>query len=203
VPAAMDRNPDTEAEFPDPPNHGLIRMGMWIFLVSIGIFFIASIIGIVIIRNNSPNWGDDAPPFPDLAWLSTGVILLLSGFSQLGVFCVRRDSQTAFKACMGTVLVLGFLFLFLQDQVWEKLLDVGGSQFNASASLLAWCIYSLGLIHALHLAGGLVFQSYVTVHAAKGGYWSLHYGLVDHVNLYWHFLAGIWFGLFAFLLWLV
>ncbi|NCF56468.1 MAG: hypothetical protein GWP41_09440 [Planctomycetia bacterium] len=187
---------------PSPPNPIAIRMGMWLFLSSIGVFFIASIIGIVIIRNSSPNWGENAPPIPDLAWVSTGVILLISVFSQLGLSSVREDSLRLFKACMWLVLILGFVFLFLQEQVWQQMLSGGDGSFNASSSLHGWTIYALGLIHALHLAGGLVFQAYVTSYATRGGYWSLHHITVQQVTLYWHFLGGVWVGLFAFLLWL-
>ena len=203
MPEAKQRNSEIEGTIPDPPNRAIIRMDTWLFLVSLAVFFISSVIGIVIIRNATPNWGEGAPPFPSIAWLSTAVILLLSIFSEIGIYCVKRDYQAIFKACMGLVLILGFVFLFLQEMVWQQLLAYDDGSFNASSSLLAWCVYVLGLIHALHLAGGLIFQSYVTVHAAKGGFWSLHHDLVNHVNIYWHFLAGIWFGLFAFLLWLV
>ena len=117
---------------PSPPNPINIRMGMWLFLSSIGVFFIASIIGIVIIRNSSPNWGENAPPIPDLAWVSTGVIVLISVFSQLGLSSVREDSLRLFKVCMWLVLILGFVFLFLQEQVWQQMLSGGDGSFNAS-----------------------------------------------------------------------
>lgn len=203
MPGAVEHSERFAGEIPAPPNHSIVQLGMWLFLASLGIFFIASVIGIVLIRNSSPDWGVGAPPLPDTAWLSTGLILLLSIVSQLGIYWVRADAQKRFRSSMGLVLILGFGFLFLQEKVWQQLLASGDGQFNASSSLLAWCIYALGLIHALHLGGGLVFQSYVTVRAIRGGYWSLHHDLVKQVNLYWHFLAVVWFGLFAFLLWLV
>jgi cytochrome c oxidase subunit 3 len=203
VPGVVEHQEKYSGEIPSPPNPAILQMGMWLFLASLGIFFVASVIGIVLVRNSSPNWGEGTPSLPDTAWISTGLILLLSVFSQLGVHFVRQDAQRLFRACMLLVFFTGFAFLFSQEQVWEQLLASGNGEFNASSSLLGWCIYALGLIHALHLAGGLVFQSYVTVRSMRGGYWSLHHELVKQVNLYWHFLGVVWFGLFAFLLWLV
>lgn len=186
-----------------PPSPMLARMGMQLFLISLAILFAASIVAIVIIRNSNPNWGEGSPRIPDLAWLSTAVMLLVSLFSQLGFGAIRRDSARWFRICMVLVLVLGFLFLFLQDQVWKQMLAAGEeNSFSASTSLHGWCIFVLGLLHAFHVAGGLIFQGYVTTHAFGGGYWSLHCEMVRHVNLYWHFLDAVWVGLFAFLLWL-
>ncbi|MGE4620329.1 MAG: hypothetical protein AAEJ04_11035, partial [Planctomycetota bacterium] len=185
------------------PAPELARMGLQLFLLSLTILFAASIIGIVVVRNNNPDWGAGAPEIPDTAWLSTGVIFLVSVFSQIGLSSVRRDYLRTFRFCMLLVLVLGFLFLFLQDMVWKQMLIEGeASSFNASSSLHGWSIYVLGLLHALHVGGGLIFQGYVTTHALRGGYWSLHHELVGHVNLYWHFLDAVWVTLFAFLLWL-
>ena len=178
-------------------------MGMHLFLTSLAILFIASIVGIVIIRKSNPNWGEGAPRIPDLAWLSTAVMVLVSVFSEAGLAAVCRDSIRFFRTCMVTVLLLGFLFLFLQEQVWRQMLAAGEeSSFSASSSLHGWSIYVLGLLHAMHVAGGLIFQGYVTTHALRGGYWSMHCEVVRHVNLYWHFLDAVWIGLFAFLLWL-
>ena len=105
-----------------PPSPLLARMGMQLFLISLAILFVSSIVAIVIIRNSNPNWGVGAPRIPDLAWLSTGVLLLVSVFSQVGLAAVRRDSIRFFRFCMVLVLILGFLFLFLQEQVWRQML---------------------------------------------------------------------------------
>ena len=194
---------EDRAAFSPPPSPLLARMGMQLFLVSLTILFGSSIVAIVIIRNSNPNWGEGAPRIPDLAWLSTAVMLLVSLFSQLGLRSIRRDSTRSFQGYMVLVLALGFLFLFLQELVWRQMLAAGeANSFSASSSLHGWSIYVLGLLHAFHVAGGLIFQGYVTTHALRGGYWSFHCEMVRHVNLYWHFLDAVWVGLFAFLLWL-
>ena len=187
----------------DPVSPVLARMGMQLFLTSLAILFAASIVAIVIIRKSNPNWGEGAPRIPDLAWLSTAVMVLVSVFSQAGLAAICRDAIPFFRFCMVTVLLLGFVFLLLQEQVWTQMLAAGEEgSFSASSSLHGWSIYVLGLLHAMHVAGGLIFQGYVTAHALGGGYWSMHCEVVRHVNLYWHFLDAVWVGLFAFLLWL-
>ncbi|MDE0960035.1 MAG: cytochrome c oxidase subunit 3 [Planctomycetota bacterium] len=185
------------------PSPDVARMGMNLFLLSLAILFGASIIAIVIVRGNNPAWGENAPKIPDLAWLSTAVMLLVSLISQVGLMAVLKDRMRVFTISMVLVMALGFLFLYLQDQVWNRMLSSGESQsFSASTSLHGWSIYALGLLHAFHIAGGLIFQGYVTTHAILGGYWSLHCQQVRLVNQYWHFLDAIWIGLFVFLLWL-
>lgn len=189
--------------FQPEPAPEIARMGMNLFLLSLAVLFIATIIAIVIVRSQNPAWGENAPRIPDLAWLSTAVMVLVSVVSQVGWMAVQRDRMRIFIGSMTLVLLLGFLFLYLQEQVWTQMINSGEAQsFSASTSLHGWSIYALGLLHALHIAGGLIFQGYVTIHALLGGYWSLHCEQVRLVNQYWHFLDAIWIGLFAFLLWL-
>ncbi len=176
---------------------------MYLFIASLTVLFVATMIAILVVRNQNPAWGEGAPRIPDMAWTSTAVMLLVSVFSQVGIAAVVRDQQSLFRCSMVLTLILGFLFLGLQERVWSQMILSGEDQlFSASSSLHGYSIYSLGLLHALHVAGGLIFQGYVTAHALRGGYWSLHCETVRHVNLYWHFLDGVWIVLFAFLLWL-
>ena len=94
----------------------LARMGMQLFLISLAILFLSSIIAITIIRNSNPNWGEGAPEIPDLAWLSTAVLLLVSVFSQVGLGAVRRDSSRIFRFCMVLVWLWGFCFCFYRNR---------------------------------------------------------------------------------------
>ena len=122
MPGALEHQEKFAGDIPSPPNPAILQMGMWLFLASLGIFFVASVIGIVLVRNSSPNWGQGNPALPDTAWVSTGIILLLSVFSQLGVHFVSKDSIRRFQACMIMVSILGFGFLYSQENVWQQLL---------------------------------------------------------------------------------
>jgi len=97
---------------------------------------------------------------------------------------------------LGLTVLLGFCFLAGQILVWSGLRNQGIFRHaNPSSS------FFLGFtgLHAIHLAGGLLFLLYTTC-----GRW-FHMRLesrliaVDASALYWHFMGVLWFGIFALL----
>ncbi|HIA26992.1 MAG TPA: hypothetical protein EYN79_02570 [Planctomycetes bacterium] len=183
---------------PNPPGTG--RLGLSVFLISLAVLFASSVVGVLVVRFDSPNWrSEGAPQFPDLAWVSTGVLLLISVGSHLAYRAVQVDRQLLFRSLSIFVLSAGIAFLVLQKMVWQILLEGG---MSLDSGLYSYSLFMLSALHAVHVVGGLVMQVLVIVRGLGGRYWSLHCEMVRHAGVYWHFLDGVWVALFLFLLWL-
>ncbi len=183
---------------PNPPGTG--RLGLAVFLISLAVLFAASVIGVLVVRFDSPRWNSEgAPQFPDLAWVSTAVLLLISIGSHLAYRAIQVDRQSLFRSLSILTFACGLLFLYLQQRVWKILLLEG---LSMESSLYGYSLFMLSALHALHVVGGLVVQGLVIVQGFRGKYWSLHCEMVRHAGVYWHFLDAVWVGLFLFLLWL-
>lgn len=172
-------------------------LGMRIFLASLSMLFIASVIGYLMTRLRAEAWPPDGtPPMPGGLWASTWVLMLSSATIQLAVRSARLDRSRAVGPWMLVTTLLGLMFLALQGFNWWKM---GWFGFPDQAKLYAFTFYMLTGLHALHVIGGLGFLSLVTVRAFRGGYWSLHHAGVRHAAAYWHFLDGVWLILFILL----
>jgi heme/copper-type cytochrome/quinol oxidase subunit 3 len=60
-------------------------------------------------------------------------------------------------------------------------------------------IFFLILLHALHVLGGMVTLTHVTVKAHRGAYERVGVGHdpIRLTALYWHFLDGVWIVMFG------
>lgn len=176
-------------------------MGLALFFVSLAVLFIASAVGVMVVRFASPASGA-LVSFPPIGWVSTGALVTVSLLVHLGVRAVRKDEQTRFRACTAGALAASLVFLGLQAFFWSELLLQEMALANAVESGL-YAFFVLTGLHAAHVLGGVLMQSLVTVRAFRGAYWSLHHGQVRGTALYWHFIDLVWLVLVAFLVWFI
>jgi len=178
---------------PGEPSPDRIRsIGLRLFLVSLAMFFVASMIGYVIYRLNSPT----APPrgsiqLPVGLWVSTFILL---GSTAMLHAAYRRSTprgltRLTLAAAVGT---LGFIVI----QIPCMLQIVRQHDVMASyGSGLYGLVMTLVLIHALHVVGGLIAMIVIAVGAFRRG--GLDRAAVRHAAWYWHFLDAVWIGMFA------
>ena len=223
---AAEKSPNrSPAPTPHPvsPPHliprGTSELGMALFLGSLGLLFLASMIGYAVFRlmATSPrqttvgaagsvlaDGGASVRPalplqslsLPWPLWFSTGVILV-SGFTlHRALQKVRREKLPEFRQLMVATLLLSMLFLIVQTpSLIALLLDRQADH----ASALSGFLFFLILLHAAHVVGGIVPLFRVTLSAYAGRYDHEHHGPVKLLAMYWHFLDAVWivmFGLF-------
>jgi cytochrome c oxidase subunit III len=192
------------------------RIGVAVGIACVSTLFIGLAVAYMV-RLNTPHWDpilhrdiyDWKPlvlPYRQL-WINT-VLLVLSSVAL--EFSRRFMVQKEEFAVMGIVpprsgwnmpwlnltLGLGFGFLLGQILVWNTLRLQGWYlRANPSSSFF----YLLTGLHAAHLAGGLVALLY----AACGRWFRMRFEsqriAVDVTAWYWHFMAVLWFGIFALL----
>jgi cytochrome c oxidase subunit 3 len=182
----------------DRPAPGAWRMGMFLFLVSLGILFLASMVATIVIRLRTGVWPPPGmPPPPPRLWVSTAILAVSSITMQWAVESARRNRKDSLKVAMISTTLLAIAFLTSQVMNWWEWV---GQSATIRSSLYAYLFYVLTGLHAAHVLGGLVPLVVVSVNAVYGRYSSLFHNGVRQCAIYWHFLGVIWALLFTVIL---
>ena len=189
----------------DHAEHDAGRMGMWLFLGSLGMVFGATIFAYIVVRLqlvSEADWfPEDAPGLPWLLYVSTCMLLFVSGaLVMANRLATQGGSPRAVGGWMIAAGVLILAFLGMQAVAW---IDLVSNNLLFGQSLYAWMFYVLTGLHALHVLAGLPPAFVTTANAFKGRYTGLganRAGLV-YCGMYWHFLDGVWIALFLVLIW--
>ncbi len=173
------------------------RLGLALFLVSLGAMFLAAMVAFVSIRLEAGNrWPPPgAPQIPRTIWLSTLLVVGTSVVMAAALTAVRRDlghARLAFR--LGMALVLAVAFLGTQTAVWIQLQLAGG---GVRSSVYGFTFNVFTALHAVHVLGGIVPLAFVLWRARRGAYDARRHGAVAYTATYWHFLSGVWLLLFA------
>jgi len=181
----------------DIPDRGQHRMGMLLFIASLAVLFAASLVGYVVIRYTNPS---GPPPgsleIPRSLWLSTGALLLAGGSIHV---CQRRARRLDFEIAERWLVITALLslgFVLLQVPGMLRLLEGHGSAMEDDVGVYG-LTFSLVVLHALHVVGGLVPLAVVVFRAVRFGINSTHVRTVRLCALYWHFLEIVWLTMFA------
>ena len=136
---------------------------------------------------------EDSLSLPPALWLST-LLLLLSGMAVEGA---ARQARRARLSEVGRWLrvgfVLGLLFTLAQALGMASLLAQHESSLTTGSFIgLAGLTFALVLIHALHVAAGLVLLGVLVVRAGLDSLGLEHLPGVRSAAAYWHFLEIVW-----------
>lgn len=179
----------------DRPAPGAGPFGLAIFLVSLAVLFLASLVAYAVIRLQADVWPPPGlPPLPRTFLLSTGLILVGSVTIQAALSFARANRRWALRAALLATTLLGAAFLVSQSVGWSELVV---SHTTPTAHLYGWLFYFLTGLHALHVIGGLIPLGVVTVNSFYDRYSPLSHSAVRFCTMYWHFLGVVWITLFA------
>ena len=167
------------------------KLGFYLFLVSLGIFFFASMMAYAVIRTKVVKPTDHQLTIPVSFWLSTIVLLTISFALHMAVESVHAEFQKRFRQWIAVAFGLSFVFFILQSQGLSSLISTHLKWVSGEAKLYG-VSFTLALLHALHVFGGLIYLWIVAARAFKGRYDHEHHGPVDMCASYWHFLDGVW-----------
>jgi heme/copper-type cytochrome/quinol oxidase subunit 3 len=188
---------DTKAPYPNPPGTALV--GMWLFLASLAMLFLSSMVGYVFIRLT----GSTMPALftidlPWLLWISTVVVMFGSLTIHLALGAIRLERQA--EALKWLRITLGVAVLFCLVQVpglWQLLESHASARTLETRNHLFGLIFAFILLHALHVLGGVVNLAVVTVKAGRGAYDHEHFVGIRLSAMYWHFLDVVWLVMFG------
>ena len=170
-------------------------LGMWIFLATLTVLFLAGIVGYLVVRLKATAWPPPGMPrLPAGLWIATPILLAGSVTIHRALRLIRAGERAASARWVGATLALAVLFLAVQSWNWWGLIRV---RLTAGSNLYAFTFFMLTGLHAAHVIGGIVLLTVVFVRSLRGLYGSGHHPGVTYSAMYWHFLDAIWLLLFA------
>lgn len=165
--------------------------GGWIFLGSLFVFFLTSILfyGIYAYwRRADPA---TAQTLPQAFLLSTICLLCISAAVHSATRAVRRDRHLRTATLLGAGCLLAMGFMVIQWYAMWELLEAPSNR-NGMATGVSGMVVVLSFLHALHVAGGVIALGLVAARSALGKYDHERCWAVDFVAHYWHFLDAVW-----------
>lgn len=169
------------------------RLGMRLFLASLGMLFAGALVGYLVVRLRSPEW---PPPgsagLPGGLWISTVLVLLLSLTLVLAERAVRADRGRDLTRLLSVALILAVAFLGAQLANW---MQMAADSALPQQSLAAFGFWILTVLHAAHVLLGLVPLIFVLLRAGGGRYTAGDHEGVHLLAMYWHFLAATWIAI--------
>ena len=190
----------------------------YLFIASLAVFFIATLMTYLIIRTqafnpipegnrpaaviNHPQLGTVNPnaiPYVPLElpvsfWTSTGVLLLTGVFLQRACWLVRREKLIEFRRWLVFSWIAAIAFVGVQCFGMNDLLTQHFTKSDGSTKVYGMS-FTLAFIHALHVLGGVIFLGYVMTQAFRNRYDHERHWAVDHCAGYWHFLDVVWISM--------
>jgi cytochrome c oxidase subunit 3 len=198
-PSTSEPDRPSAADSGKTPPAELARFGMALFLAALGVLFLASIAGYLVVRLRAPSWPPvGSPRLPGGLWISTLLLLLSSFTMHRALGRARAGRSRALVRWLAGTALLGTAFLLSQVLNWVHLLRV--ENLPAQRNLYAFTFYMLTGLHGLHVVGGLVPMALAVRRAGQGRYTPDHHGGVVLLSMYWHFLDAVWLVLFAVLM---
>ncbi|WP_432799042.1 cytochrome c oxidase subunit 3 [Poriferisphaera sp. WC338] len=203
--------------------------GMRIFLISVGMLFVASMIGYLIFdyqirqpyeivtttAEGSPQKETVNPDIPNihmplLLWLSSFILIASTLTMQAALKHVQYQRLPQFKRMINITLFLAIAFILVQTPAMIELLDQHYNSLAAAATpdipwtgrqlaLFGFIVFLIAL-HAAHVIGGLIPLAVVRKEAYLDRYDHEHYGPIKYLTMYWHFLDAVWIVMFLTLL---
>ncbi len=171
------------------------RMLMWLGIASMVIFF-GGLTSAYIVRMNGGNWKDLR--LPAEFYVSTALIIFSSVTMNAAMSAVRKGKSPA--TFTSITLLLGIGFAIFQFLGWRAL-NHSGIYFTGKQSIPSGqYLYVLTWAHLMHLFGGLISMTFVSIKSGRGGYGPLNYNGLHIAAIFWHFLDILWVYLFLFLL---
>ena len=185
--------------------HSAGRFGMVLFLISIGVLFIATLIVLLVVRVQLARdglWPTDLPALPKALWASTVVLIVSSGTMQWSLASIRTGQARPLRNGLIATTALGLAFLAIQVWCWIAWGEAVADRWATSGEfrLALTGFYVLSGLHGLHVIGGLIALFRTTIGAARGRYSARDYAGVQFTSWYWHFLDVVWLIIFIVLL---
>jgi cytochrome c oxidase subunit 3 len=174
------------------------RFGMWLFLVAEVMFFAGFLGAVIVSRSNQPVWPPEGmQPIPVGLPAVNLAVLVASAFGlEAAAHALKHGERRKLSLRLLLTLLLGVAFLAVQIVEYVRNWAAG---FTLLSNPAGNYFYVLAWVHGVHVAGGIVFLTWVTLLARRN---ALHLGRrvpLDLSRMYWHFVVLVWFVLFVLL----
>lgn len=170
-------------------------IGMWLFLAALTMLFASSMLGYAFIRTR-PQHAGSAIHLPVALWLSTVLVLGVSAALAAAQSYFRQQRRHACRQALIVALALAAGFVTVQTPALVSLLLAHRTAMPTGVHIYG-LIFFLILLHALHVIGGIVGLTRLTLWS-QAGHFELSNPLpIRNAVLYWHFLDLVWLVMFT------
>ena len=171
-------------------------LGMMIGLASWTMMFGALFFMYFGMRAQAPMWPPAGVPRLPVALpaLNTAVLAASSLALWRGVTQLARGQRRALTLWVGAAMILGLVFVGLQVVGWRTQWAAG---LLPSSGAYGSVFYGLTVLHALHVAAGLLVLLVVLVRSLLGTYTEHNVVRVRVAAMFWHFVDAVWFLMFV------
>lgn len=181
------------------------KLGIWLFLASEVMLFGGLFSAYIFLRIGAPEWpgmlegqmferARDVLSIP-LATLNTIILIGSSVTMVMAWASLMMDKFDKYKLYMGLTILLSFGFLIVKAFEYGSKFSLG--YFPGSSNFMG-IYFTLTGLHALHVIGGIIVNSYFWGPGAK--MWKTDpkrfTNRIEVAGLYWHFVDLVWIFLF-------
>jgi len=173
------------------PTDQRARLGAWLFLGSLVVFFISSILLYGLYAWSRRDDPMRNTPLPVSFLASTVCLIAISALLHYATRTVRRDRWQKTSWLLSISTFAAIVFLLVQVLAMQQMLasTIGGA---GNGRGVVGMVVVLAFLHALHVAGGVIALGIVAVRARHGHYDHERHFAVDFAAQYWHFLDIVW-----------
>ena len=168
-----------------------VRQGGWLFLLSLLVFFVATILLYGLYAYSRRGDPQNLVPLPKAFLVSTVCLLVISVLVHVATRTVRRDRFLATSGLLGISTLAAIVFTVIQCWAMLKML-LGPAFHQGTGRGVAGMVVVLAILHALHVLGGIFALGIVSARTALGNYDHERHWPVDFAAHYWHFLDLVW-----------
>ena len=176
------------------PSDNRFQLGGILFLVSLLIFFLSSILLYGLYAWSRKDDVESLAQLPASFLVSTACLLLISLLVHVATRTIRRDRHMATFVLLAVSGIAATVFMGIQYQAMVELLS-GPGLGGGTGKGVAGMVVVLAILHALHVAGGIIALGVVAIRALQGTYDHERHWPVDFAAQYWHFLDLVWLSM--------
>lgn len=172
------------------------KLGIWLFLASEVMLFGALFSSYVLLRVGATTWphGYEHLNIP-LATVNTVVLITSSVTMVMSWASLAMKNIRRYRVYMGSTVGLALVFLVIKGFEYAAKFEHG---LYPSTSTFMAIYFTLTGLHALHIVGGIVVNSYLLGPGSR--MWKTNparfTNRVEIAGLYWHFVDLVWIFLF-------
>lgn len=170
------------------------KFGLYLAMASMVMMF-AAFTSAYVVRKAAGNWLEFS--LPGIFYISSVVILVSSFTAEMCRRAFNRAHLMQYRMWVVVTLALGVLFVVMQYFGWTRLFEIGiPLDGNPSGSF----VYVISGFHALHVLGGMIGWILQARSAwLPGALNELRGHHLSLVNIFWHFVGGLWIYLLLFI----
>lgn len=190
IPYTVEARPDTGVNN--------VKLGIWLFLASEVMLFGALFSTYVFLRVGNPDWAlweEQAGLNVPIGTVNTIVLITSSITMVMAWASLMMKEFGKFRLYFGLTIALALVFMVFKAIEYNAKFSHGF--FPGTNNFLA-IYYTLTGLHALHIIGGIIVNSYLIGPGAK--MWHTRpaqfTNRIEVAGLYWHFVDLVWIFLF-------